>query len=91
MSKIATKNEEANRAEIEKNFRAMCEQIDNYMPLYTNQYALMRDGEVVEFYLRFEDAYKTGRHFYDDGLFSIQKVTKNPVDLGYFSRAEHIR
>jgi len=75
------------RAEIETNFRAMSEKLDEYMPLHARKFALMRHGEVIEFYSNWEDAFKTGAKFYEDGLFSIQKVTKTPVDLGYFSYA----
>lgn len=81
----------AKRQEIEKNFKAIQKEMDRYIPLRANRYALMRHGDVVEFYVSYEDAYKTGRRFYEDGLFSIQKVTKTPEDLGYFSRAVHIR
>lgn len=76
---------EEKREEIEKNFNAISQRLNEYMPLHANKYALMRHGEVVEFYSRWEDAYKTGRKFYDDGLFSVQKVTNVPIDLGFFS------
>ena len=78
------------REEIEKNFEAMSRKIDEYIPMHANKYALMRNGEVIEFYTHWDDAYKTGARFYGDGLFSVQKVTKTPVDLGYFSHAVHI-
>ena len=85
-----TTTKKATRTEIEKNFQAISTQMDKLMPLHAHKYALMRDGEIVEFYSRWEDAYKTGRRFFDDGRFSVQQVTKAPVDLGYFSHAVHI-
>ena len=78
------------RAEIEKNFKAISAQMDDLMPLHTQKYALMHSGEIVEFYSSWEDAYKTGRLLYEDGKFSVQQVTKVPVDLGYYSHAMHI-
>lgn len=81
----------AKRNEIENNFKAIQKVMDKYIPLHANHYALMRGGEVVELYVSYEDAYKTGRRFYEDGLFSIQKITKTPEDLGYFSHAVHSR
>ena len=75
----------AKRSEIERNFKAISAQMDALMPLHAQKYALMRGGEVIEFYACWEDAYKTGKRFFDDGQFSVQQVTKTPVDLGYFS------
>lgn len=76
--------------QVEKNFQAMLERLDEYMVFHENKYALMRNEEVIEFYDSWEDAYKTGRKFYEDGLFSVQEITKTPIDLGYFSHAVHI-
>ena len=78
------------REQIEKNFETISSKMDEYMALHANKFALMRDGEVIEFYATWEDAYKTGLKFFSDGLFSVQEVTKTPVDLGYFSHAVHI-
>ncbi len=78
------------RTEIDCNFKAMSEKINEYSQIYENKYALMRNGDVIEFYVHWEDAYKTGAKFFDDGLFSVQQVRKTPVDLGYFSHAVHI-
>ena len=85
-----TKMSDQKRKEIERNWRAISKRMNEYIPLHSNKYALMRNGEVVEFYSGWEDAYKTGARFYSDGLFSIQQVTKTPVDLGFFSHAVHI-
>ncbi|MGI9250298.1 MAG: hypothetical protein ACR2PR_03765 [Pseudohongiellaceae bacterium] len=78
MSTVSNKK----RKEINRNFAAMTEKIDEYMEKHANQYALMHDGKVVEFYIVWEDAYRTGNLLYKDGLFSIQKVTKTPVWVG---------
>ena len=80
-------NSKATRFEIETNFKAISARMDELMPLYAHKYALMRAGEIVEFYACWEDAYKTGQRFFADGKFSVQQVTKTPVDLGYFSHA----
>lgn len=78
------------RIEVDKNFLKFSERVDEYLQLYPNRFALMRSGEVVEFYQSWEDAYRTGLKFYPDGIFSVQAVTKSSVDLGYFSHAVHI-
>lgn len=55
------------------------------------KFALMRDGEIVEYFDSAGDALKYGKlKFESDGLFSIQKVTYHIVDLGYFPHASHI-
>lgn len=78
------------QTEVERNFEAISAQMDDLMPLHANKYALMRNGDIVEFYNCWEDAYKTGQHFFGDGSFSVQQVTKTPVDLGYYSHAINI-
>ena len=77
------------RAEISANFEAISVKMDELMPLHAHQHALMRGGEIVEFYSNWEDAYKTGRRLYKDGRFSVQEVTKTPIDLGWFSHVVH--
>ena len=54
---------EAKRKEIDRNFAALTAQIDTLLPLHVGQYALMRNGEIIEFYTSWEDAYKTGVRF----------------------------
>ena len=51
------------------------------------KFALLRHGDLVEVYDTFQDALKTAQAFYKDGLYSIQKVTNKPIDLGFRSRA----
>jgi len=77
------------RKELDRNFEALSRNLNQYLPLHANKYALMRHGEVVEFFLSWEDAYKTGKLLYDDDLFSIQKVSNRTEDLGFHSHALH--
>ena len=51
---------------------------------------LLRDQVIAGIYDTARDAQMTGERFYDDGLFSIQKVTRESIDLGYFSHAVHL-
>ncbi len=57
----------------------------------SGKFALMREGRIINFYDTFADAYTTGKAVYDDRLFSVQRVTTEPVDLGFLSHALHIR
>ena len=74
------------RAEIDRNFIEFTKNIDTYMTRHRNKYALMHDGRVESFFLTWQDAYNTGNLLFKDRVFSIQRVTKTPADLGFFSR-----
>jgi hypothetical protein len=56
-----------------------------------NKYALLKDGELVAVYDTMQDALTTAQKMFSDGFWSIQKITDRPIDLGYRSRALHIR
>ena len=78
------------QAEVDRNFEAF--QI--LLPTLedkSGKFALMRQGKIVNFYDTLADAYSTGESIYADGIFSVQKVTTVPVDLGFLSHAVHIR
>ena len=95
MNKIASKSDKVDqkklRRQIENNYKAFTANLNEYVNVYANRYALMRDGKIIEFFNSYEDAWKTGNILYKDSLFSVQKVTKTPVDLGFYSRALHTR
>ena len=80
-------NPEKLRSQVEGNYEAFTTRLNEFIPSHVNRYALMRNGEIVEFYNTYTDAWRTGNKFFEDGLFSIQKVTRTPVDLGFYSRA----
>lgn len=80
------KDQDRLRKEIDTNFEVFLENLDQYMAQHRDKYALMRDGEVTSFFLTWQDAYNAGNLIYDDAIFSVQKVTRTPVDLGFFSR-----
>lgn len=73
------------RQQVDTNYNAFVSVLPSILPIHRNKYALMRDGKIVNYYSTMQDAYITGNQFYDDGLYSIQKVTDIPVDLGFFS------
>jgi hypothetical protein len=79
--------ERTQQEEVDRNYQRFKEILPTILKEQTGKFALMRHGEIVEFYATAADAMRTGRKFYADGLFSIQKVTREPEDLGYFSHA----
>jgi hypothetical protein len=56
-----------------------------------NKYALLRDGELIAIYDTMPDAVTTAKTMFQDSRWSIQRITDRPINLGYRSRALHIR
>ena len=76
------------REQIERNYHAFQQQFPPLIALQRGKFALMRDGQIIEFFDTARDAYIAGpRLFEQDKLFSLQEVTETPVDLGFFSHA----
>ena len=78
------------QSEIDKNYTAFKKLLPALMEKHQGMYALIRHGKPVEFFSSADDAMKTGSKLYDDELFSVQRVTTEPVDLGYFSHAVYL-
>jgi hypothetical protein len=55
--------------------------------MHRDQYALMKNCAVLSYYSSAVDARTAAEAFISDKLYSIQRVTDSPVDLGYFSHA----
>ena len=74
------------RQQIETNYKAFEKKLPGLLPGYRGKFALMRDGEIVEFFDTAGDAYVAGKKIFEtDKLFSIQEIIETPVDLGFFS------
>uniref|UniRef100_A0A7V4G716 DUF5678 domain-containing protein n=1 Tax=Desulfobacca acetoxidans TaxID=60893 RepID=A0A7V4G716_9BACT len=78
--------QQAVREQIEKNYKAFQEKLPSIIDTQRGKFALMRDGEIVDYFDTPRDAYIVGQRLYPDG-FSIQEVIETPVDLGFFSHA----
>ena len=79
------------REEIDKNYEAFVTMLPNIIGEHRNKYALMKNGDAVGFYSTLEDAYTTANAFFENELYSVQKVTEIPIDLGFFSHAVSVR
>lgn len=66
-------------------FRKNREKIEREHP--NSKYVLMRHGEFISFHQLFEDADKDGDNRFQDGLYSIQELGMDIVDLGFYSYA----
>ena len=72
--------------EIDANYEAFLRNLDQYVVMHNEKFALMHQGQVENFFDTWQDAYSAGNLLHKDAPFSVQKVTRQPVDLGYFSR-----
>jgi hypothetical protein len=75
--------------EIDRNYSAFLEMLPNIIATHREQYALMKDGKIIGFFITSVDARTAAEAFIKDKLYSIQKVTDSAIDLGYFSHAVH--
>ncbi len=76
------------KKQVEINFQAFEKKLPELLPAYRGKFALMRDGEIIDFFDTASDAYIAGKKIYEkDQLFSIQEVLDMPVNLGIYSYA----
>jgi hypothetical protein len=68
------------------NYAAFMQLLPEQLPDHEGQYALMRDGKVIEYFGSPRAALLAGRRQFADDLFSVQEVRKSEADLGWFSR-----
>lgn len=61
--------------------------IASLLPAHSGEFALLRQRELVDVFPRAIDAMSEGYHRFDDGLFSVQRITDRPLDLGFLSYA----
>lgn len=75
------------RDQIEKNYLEFEKMLPDLIRTHAGKFALMKDGKIVTFFDTARDALVAGEKLYPDRLFSIQEVTRAPVDLGFYSHA----
>ena len=71
--------------EVDQNYDAFQRQLSTILPKHRNEYALMHAKQVVAFYHSPGDAYRAGLAQFGKQPFSIQEVTDEPIDLGFYS------
>lgn len=77
---------ESKQSQVDANYEIFEKRLSELMLSHAGKFALMHDGEIIEFFDTANDADLTGSHLYTDGLFSVQLVDSAPVDLGFWSR-----
>lgn len=74
-------------AEIDRNFDYFLRHVASFVSGNRGKYALLHNCAVVAFHDSLIDAEREGEESFPDGIFSIQEVTDQPVDLGFFTHA----
>lgn len=73
------------REEVDRNYDAFVRVLGSILSDHRDKFALMRDGEIVGVFVAPGDAHRAGIAAYEDGIFSIQEITDEPIDLGFWS------
>ena len=77
------------REEVDRNYDAFVRMLGGILPDHRDQLALMKDGRIVGFFDTPRDALEAATEMIPDGIFSIQEVTDEPLDLGFWSHVGH--
>lgn len=73
--------------EIENNFNYFVRNLSEFVEAHRGQFALLRNASVIGFHDSVREAEASGARKFSDGVFSIQEVNDEPVDLGFFTYA----
>lgn len=74
-------------AEIERNYAAFSDMLSNLLPNHAGKYAVMSEQNLAGLFDTPGDAARYGHAKFGDLSYSIQLVTDEPVDLGFYSHA----
>lgn len=75
------------QAEVDRNYEAFRLLLPQLITLHRGKWALLHDGKLTAVFDTSRDARVAGETFYSDAHFSIQEITMQPIDLGWFSHA----
>ena len=70
---------------VDANYAAFSKRLPELLKTKLGQFALLRDEKIIDFFPSARMAAQHGERNFDDGLFSVQEVTDEAVDLGWFS------
>jgi hypothetical protein len=75
--------------EVDRNYDAFVRMLTSIIDDHRDQLALMRDGKIVGFFETPRQALEAATERFPDRIFSIQEVTDEPIDLGFWSHVGH--
>ena len=82
--------DETKQREVDKNFEVFQQNLTELLETHPNKFAVMHGGQIEAFFDTMHDAMIYGEKEHPDGMFSVQGVTREIVDLGFFSHAVHL-
>ena len=78
-------DEQRQKQQVDLNYDAFVRLLGSIIEEHRDQLALMRDGKIVGYFDKPGDANRAGVEMFPDDIFSIQEVTDEPIDLGFWS------
>jgi hypothetical protein len=78
---------ESQRAEVQANYEAFESELPSLMKRHKGKFAVYRHRQLLEFVDDYSVAEAFGRSRFNDGLFSIQEVTQESLDIRWFKYA----
>jgi len=75
--------------EVDRNYDAFTRVLGSIIDTHRDKLALMRDERIVGYYDTPREALQAASELFPDDIFSIQEVTDEPIDLGFWSHVGH--
>lgn len=82
-------NRDRQSLEVDRNYDAFVRVLGSIIDEHRDELALMRDERIVGFFRTPHDALVEASRLFPDQIFSIQEVTDQPIDLGFWSHVAH--
>ena len=72
---------------IEQNYSWFQRVLSGLLPAHRGEYALIHNQKLIGLFASPGTAEREGERLFPGGIYSIQPVEDQPIDLGYFSHA----
>lgn len=76
---------ERQKQQVDLNYDAFVRMLGGILDNHRDKLALMRDGSIVGYYDTPKSALQAANSMFPDAIFSLQEVTDEPIDLGFWS------
>ena len=77
------------KQQVDLNYDAFMRVLGSIIADHRDKLALMRDGKIVGYFSTPREALLAATEQFPDEIFSIQEVTDEPIDLGFWSHVAH--
>jgi CRISPR/Cas system CMR-associated protein Cmr5 small subunit len=74
---------------IKENYDVFCNNLDSLIETHGfGKFVLILDRKIIDVFDTQKDAFKAGRMIANEGVFSVQEITKSLINLGIYSCKE---